>query len=80
MVWFAGFILFILYRAFNAGMNAKSLFYRERKYSYEDEGLNFDEGKALFYALFTFGVGLSWPIAFPLLGMYLLGKRYDKGA
>ena len=79
MVWFAGFILFILYRAFNAGMNAKSLFYREPRYGEKPEP-QFDEGKALFYALFTFGVGLSWPIAFPLLGMYLLGKRYDKGA
>lgn len=77
-IWFVGFILFILYRVFNAGMNTKALFYRGPRYSFEDPGLYFDDNKVFGYALYTFGIGLIWPIAVPMLGLYKLGQRFSK--
>lgn len=78
MIWFAGFILFVSYRVFNAGMNTKTLFYRDQVYSFEGKGPHFDDNKLMIYAGITFGVGITWPIAMPLIGIYLLGKRYGK--
>lgn len=80
MVWISGFVLFILYRAFNAGMNAKTLFYRGPRYSFEDKGPHFDENKVFGYCMWTFAIGITWPVAVPLVGLFMLGKRYAKEA
>ena len=77
-VWFVGFIAFILGRAFYAGMKSKTLFYRD---PWHGEGKNtrqFDEFKVYVYGLTTLGIGIFWPITFPVLGVYMLGKRYQK--
>ena len=78
MIWFSGFVLFCIYRVFNAGMNSKTLFYRGPKYSFEDKGLHFDDGKLFTYAAVTFVIGITWPLSVPLIGIFLLGKRFAK--
>jgi hypothetical protein len=79
-IWFFGFIAIILYRAFYAGMNSKSLFYREPR-RYEDSvGPQFDDNKVFGYALLTGGMALSWPLSLPLYGLYKLGERFKKEA
>lgn len=75
-IWFIGFIGIILFRAFYAGMNSKSLFYR--KPNYGESGAQLDEGKLIGYGLVSFGFGLFWPISLPLLGVYKLGQRFNK--
>lgn len=75
-IWFIGFIGFILFRAFYAGMNSKSLFYRAPRYG--EIGDQLDESKLLGYCLVSFGFGLFWPVSLPLLGVYKLGQRFDK--
>ena len=79
MIWFIGFVAFIIYRAFYAGMKSKTLFYRDPRYG-EGKNPQFDEGKLFGYGLLTLGVGVSWPISLPVLGVYMLGKRYQKEA
>ena len=79
-VWFLGFVAFVLYRAFNAGMKSKTLFYRVSPY-YSDNGKTiFNEGAALTYAAWTFFVGFTWLVSLPLIGIFMLGKRYQKEA
>jgi hypothetical protein len=78
-IWFFGFIAIILYRAFNAGMNSKSLFYREPRYG-EKPVPHFDDNKVFGYALLTGAVALSWPLSLPLYGLYKLGERFKKEA
>lgn len=78
-IWFVGFIAFILGRAFYAGMKSKTLFYRLPRYS-EGKDLQFDEGKLFSYGFATLGMSLSWPVSLPVLGVYMLGKRYQKEA
>lgn len=80
MIWFIGFIAIVLYRVFYAGMNSKSLFYRGPRYSFEDKGPHFDENKVFVYGFQTIGIAITWPIALPVLGVYLLGKRFQKEA
>ena len=77
-IWFTGFILFILFRVFYAGMNYKSLFYRGPKYSFEDPGLYYDDNKTFGYSLWTFVIGITWLISVPAYGVFLLGKRFAK--
>ena len=75
-IWLLGFIAFILYRVFNAGMNSKSLFYRPPG-RYETEP-QFSENLVMGYVFTTFGFAVTWIISLPLYGIYLLGKRYQK--
>ena len=77
-VWFVGFIAFILGRAFYAGMKSKTLFYRDPIRYGEGKNRQFDEVKLYEYGLTTLGIGIFWPITFPVLGVYMLGKRYQK--
>lgn len=76
-IWFYGAIVFVLARTFYAGMNSKSLFYRDPKYSSE-VGPQIDEDKAAGYMLLTVGFCLTWPLSLPALGMFKLGKRFNK--
>lgn len=77
-IWLLGFITFIMGRAFYAGMKSKTLFYRLPRYS--ENGPQFDEGKLFSYSFATLGMSLSWPISLPVVGVYMLGKRYQKEA
>ena len=76
-IWFYGFISVIAARTFYAGMNSKKLFYRDPKYG--EVGRQIDEDKAAGYMLLTVGFSLTWPLSLPLLGMFQLGKRFNKG-
>ena len=75
-VWFLGFLTYIVYRVFNAGMNSGSLFYNPKgRY---DDGPTFNEDKVAVYAFKT-GLGaLFWPIVLPTVGVYKLGKHFNK--
>ena len=75
-IWFYGVIVFVLARTFYAGMNSKSLFFRAPKYG--EVGHQIDEDKAAGYMLLTVGFSLTWPLSLPLLGMFKLGKRFNK--
>lgn len=78
IIWLLGVIASILYRAFYAGVNSKTLFYRLLRYN--ERELAFDEGKLFGYIFVTLGISLFWPLSFPVLGVYMLGKRYQKEA
>lgn len=83
MIWLLGLLAFIVYRTFNAGMKSDSLFYAagerwNRSYSERVSTREFDGEKLFFYIIVTVGVGLTWPLSLPCLGIYLLGKRYAK--
>ena len=81
MIWFIGFLAFIIYRVFNAGMKSKELFYSKvQQYdsSYTKKILveKFDGEKALFYSLKTLGFGVTWSVSLPIVGVFLLGQKY----
>lgn len=77
-IWLLGFIAFILYRVFYAGMNSKTLFYNPPgRY---DDGPRYSENKVMGYVFATLGFAVTWIISLPLYGIYLLGKRYQKEA
>jgi hypothetical protein len=75
-VWFYGAIVFVLARTFYAGMNSKSLFFRAPKYG--EVGHQIDDDKAAGYMLLTVGFSLTWPLSLPVLGMFQLGRRFNK--
>lgn len=79
-IWFVGFIAFILCRAFYAGMKSKTLFYRESPYYGDNGKIIFNDNAAFSYGVWTFFVGFAWPISLPLIGIFMLGKRYQKEA
>lgn len=75
-IWFLGFLVYIAYRVFNAGMNSSSLFYNPKgRY---DNGPTFSEDKVAMYAFKTVLSALFWPIVLPVVGVYSLGKRFAK--
>jgi hypothetical protein len=83
MIWLLGLLAFIVYRTFNAGMKSDSLFYSNMKEWTPDfmgqvAVRRFDGNKLFSYGLVTIGVGLTWPISLPCIGIYFLGKRYAK--
>ena len=83
MIWFLGFIVVIGYRLFNAGMKSDSLFYANKMEWTNDYSKKVPvralEGEKLFvYVAVTIGVALTWPLALPAVGMYLLGKKLAK--
>jgi hypothetical protein len=75
-IWFYGAIVYVLASTFYAGMNSKSLFFRAPKYG--EVGHQINEDKAAGYMLLTVGFSLTWPLSLPLLGMFQLGKRFNK--
>lgn len=76
-IWFYGVIVFVLARTFYAGMNSKTLFYRDPKYS--EVGRQIDENKVAGYLLLTLGFSVTWPLSLPTIGVYKLGQRFNKG-
>jgi hypothetical protein len=84
MIWLLGLLGFVVYRVFNAGMKSDSLFYADvmmyKNHDYAKKSLvrQFDGEKLFFYILYTVGIGLTWPLSMPCIGIYFLGKRYAK--
>lgn len=83
MIWFLGFIVVIGSSLFFAGMKSDNLFYRD--------GMQWDDnfikkvpvrklcGEQIFlYVASTAVVALTWPLALPAIGLYLLGKKLAK--
>ena len=75
-IWFYGAVVYVLASTFYAGMNSKKLFYRDPKYG--EVGRQIDEDKAAGYMLLTVGFSLTWPLSLPVLGMFKLGKHFNK--
>lgn len=79
VVWILGFLGFILYRAFNAGMNKDVLFYRKSNRAYDRSGeMVFDSDYLLGYLIVTGAMALTWPFSLPIMGVYKLGQKYSK--
>jgi len=75
-LWFLGFISVIGYRAFNAGMNTKSLFYVTRQRYGEKSYTEFDFDLSFVYTGWTVAAALFWPV----YCVFLLGKKFRKEA
>lgn len=78
MIWFIGFLSILAYRVFNAGMKTKTLFYRVSPYYGDGGKMIFNDGAAGSYALYTFLIALTWMISLPIIGIFMLGKRFNK--
>ena len=83
MIWLLGLLAFIVCRTFNAGMKSDSLFYTDQMkwtpdFNSQVVVREFDGDKLFSYGLITIGIGLTWPVSLPCIGIYLLGKRYAK--
>lgn len=82
MIWFLGFIVVIGYSLFNAGMKSDSLFYANKMEWTNDYSKKVPvralEGEVLEYVFISIGVALTWPLALPAIGIYLLGKKLAK--
>jgi hypothetical protein len=81
MIWLIGFLAFIFYRTFNAGMKSDRLFHTDKMeytadYSKKKLVRSFDGEKLFLYIVWTVGIGVTWPLSIPCMGIYLLGKRY----
>jgi hypothetical protein len=77
MVWLFGFIGLLLGRTFYAGLRYKTLFYRDPK-RYGETGQQLDDDMIAGYILRTVVVSLSWPISLPLIGIFVLGQKFNK--
>lgn len=81
MLWFIGFISVVFYRVFVAGMHSKSLFYVTKTKGYGSKETTYqdlDEDKVAKYILFTALISATWIFSLPIIGIYLLGKRYSR--
>ena len=76
-IWFYGFISVIAARTFYAGMNSKKLFYRDAKYG--EVGRQINEDRVASYMLLTMGFAIAWPLTLPVIGIYMLGQKFNKG-
>jgi hypothetical protein len=76
MFWAFGLVALLLGRTFYAGMSYKTLFYREP--GYRETSPQLDDDKVVGYALRTFAVALTWPISLPLIGIFVLGQKFNK--
>lgn len=77
MFWLYGFIALLLGRSFYAGLRYKTLFYRDAK-RYGETGLQLDDDMIAGYILRTVVVALTWPISLPLVGIFVLGQKFNK--
>ncbi len=77
MVWLFGFIGLLLGRTFYAGLRYKTLFYRDPK-RYGETGQQLDDDMIAGYILRTLAVALTWPISLPLIGIFVLGQKFNK--
>ena len=77
MFWFFGLATILLGRTFYAGMRYKTLFYRDAK-RYGETGLQLDDDMIAGYILRTLVTALTWPISLPLIGIFVLGQKFNK--
>ena len=75
-IWFFGLITILLGRAFYAGLRSKDLFYREPKWR-DETGRQVCDEKVAGYMLRTLGVSLTWPLSLPLIGLFVLGQKFN---
>jgi hypothetical protein len=80
-IWFFGFIGVILAATFYAGMNTKKLFYHGPKYG--ETGWKVCENKVepykvADYMLLTLGFSITWPLSLPVIGIYMLGQKFNR--
>ena len=77
MFWLYGSIIFLLGRTFYAGLRSKDLFYREPK-RYFETGQQVCEDKVSGYVFRTLAVSATWPISLPLIGIFVLGQKFNR--
>ena len=78
LIWFYGFIGAILASTFYAGMNSKTMFYRDAN-KYGEVGRQINEDRVAGYILLTIGFAITWPLTLPVIGIYMLGQKFNKG-
>jgi hypothetical protein len=76
MFWFICLLTILLGRTFYAGMNYKTLFYREP--GYRETSPQLDDDKVAGYLVRTAVVAVTWPISLPLIGIFVLGQKFNK--
>jgi len=76
MFWAFGLVALLLGRTFYAGLCYKTLFYREP--GYRETGRQLDDDMIAGYILRTVVVAITWPISLPLIGIFVLGQKFNK--
>jgi len=76
MFWFIGLSTILLGRTFYAGLRYKDLFYREP--GYRETSPQLDDDKVAGYLVRTVIVAVTWPITLPLIGIFVLGQKFNK--
>jgi hypothetical protein len=77
MFWFSGLIAILLGRTFYAGLRYKTLFYID----YMRQGKTVrqvDDDLVAGYIVRTVIVAVTWPISLPLIGIFILGQKFNK--
>jgi hypothetical protein len=77
MFWFFGLATILLGRTFYAGLRYKTLFYID----YMRHGKTVkqvDDDLVAGYILRTVAVAITWPISLPLIGIFVLGQKFNK--
>jgi hypothetical protein len=77
MFWLSGFIGLLLGRTFYAGLRYKTLFYRD-PVRYGESTRQLDDDMIAGYILRTIAVSLTWPLSLPLIGIFVLGQKFNK--
>jgi hypothetical protein len=77
MFWFFGLATILLGRTFYAGLRYKDLFYID----YMRQGKTVrqvDDDLVAGYIVRTVIVAVTWPITLPLIGIFVLGQKFNK--
>jgi hypothetical protein len=77
MFWFFGLATILLGRTFYAGLRYKTLFYID----YMRQGKivkQVDDDLVAGYIVRTVIVAVTWPISLPLIGIFVLGQKFNK--
>jgi len=77
MFWFIGLLTILLGRTFYAGMNYKTLFYRDPK-RYGETARQVDDDMVVGYILRTVAVAITWPVSLPLIGIFKIGQKFGR--
>jgi hypothetical protein len=77
MFWFFGLSTILLGRTFYAGLRYKTLFYRD-PIRYGESTRQLDDDMIAGYILRTIAVAITWPLSLPLIGIFVLGQKFNK--
>jgi hypothetical protein len=77
MFWAFGLVALLLGRTFYAGLRYKTLFYRDTT-RYGETRRQLDDDMIAGYILRTVIVAITWPISLPLIGIFVLGQKFNK--